>query len=120
MKNSNYTKAEAYDRARKEFYKLREAQEIQQRVAREEALHYGAKFGRTALDVGMQLEDAEYERWKVWAKEEVEYARQVQQSAYTGMEAEDAVLEASQSEESVSDEADEGTTNEHLPKSATS
>ena len=63
-------KRKAYDTARKEFYRLRQEEEIQRRVALEEAKHVGAYFGKTRLDVGMQLEDQEFENWKIWAGKE--------------------------------------------------
>ncbi|KKA23904.1 37S ribosomal protein Rsm25 [Rasamsonia emersonii CBS 393.64] len=37
-------------------------------VAAEEAEAYGANFGPTMLEVGMELENKEFERWKQWAK----------------------------------------------------
>lgn len=64
------SKRKAYDVARKEFYRLRQEEEIQKRVALEEAKHVGAYFGKSRLDVGMQLEDKEFENWKVWAGKE--------------------------------------------------
>lgn len=63
-------KRKAYDTARKEFYRLRQEEEIQRRVTLEEAKHVGAYFGKTRLDVGMQLEDQEFENWKIWAGKE--------------------------------------------------
>ncbi|KAK2799437.1 mitochondrial ribosomal small subunit component [Onygenales sp. PD_10] len=61
------TKGEAYDIARREFYHLRLQQDVERRVAREEALATGAYFGPDMHTVGMEMEDQEYERWKVWA-----------------------------------------------------
>jgi small subunit ribosomal protein S23 len=61
----------AYDQARKEFYNIRHQEEVERRVAREEALSTGAYFGKSALEIGMQLEDKEYEAWKVWALNEI-------------------------------------------------
>ncbi|KOS18152.1 37S ribosomal protein S25 [Escovopsis weberi] len=64
------SRRKAYDMARQEFYRLRQAEDIERRVAVEEARHVGAYFGKTRLDVGMQLEDQEFENWKVWAGKE--------------------------------------------------
>lgn len=64
------SKRKAYDAARKEFYRLRQEEEIEKRVAVEEAKHVGAYFGKSRLDVGMQLEDQEFENWKAWAGKE--------------------------------------------------
>ena len=60
----------AYDQSRREFYRLRQEEEVERRIAVEEARYVGAYFGKTRLDVGMQLEDREYEKWKVWAHKE--------------------------------------------------
>lgn len=68
----NITKSEAYDIARREFYKLRLQEDIERRVAAEEAEATGATFGPTMLEVGMELENQEYERWKAWAKMEAQ------------------------------------------------
>jgi len=65
------SKDEAYDNARREFYKLRNQEEIEARVAVEEARMVGGYFGKTLLQVGMQLEDKEFESWKGWAGKEI-------------------------------------------------
>lgn len=61
-------KGVAYDIARREFYRHRHREDIERRVAAEEAEASGATFGPRRLDIGMQLENEEYERWKEWAK----------------------------------------------------
>jgi len=61
------TRDQAYDEVRKEFYRLRHEEEVESRVAVEEARVVGAYFGKTRLEIGMALEDKEYERWKRWA-----------------------------------------------------
>lgn len=68
------TQNQAYDTARREFYKLRQAEEIERRVALEEARHVGAYFGKTRSEVGMLLEDHEFENWKIWAGKKTEAA----------------------------------------------
>ena len=55
---------EAYDQARREFYELRLQEDVERRVGREEAEMTGAYFGMTNLEIGMQLEDEQYEKWK--------------------------------------------------------
>ncbi|KND94647.1 37S ribosomal protein S25, mitochondrial [Tolypocladium ophioglossoides CBS 100239] len=70
MRNEKMSKRKAYDSARQEFYRLRQAEEVEKRVAVEEARHVGAYFGKSRLDVGMQLEDQEFENWKIWAGKE--------------------------------------------------
>lgn len=74
------TKGEAYDQARREFYQLRMREDIERRVAREEAEAYGAYWGITNLDLGMQLEDKEYNRWLDWAGKEVDKLGQLRLS----------------------------------------
>ena len=78
------TPAQAYDQARKEFYELRLQEDVERRVAKEEATSTGAYFGPSALDVGMQLEDREYEKWRVWAQKEVDTLQQKNAAMYTG------------------------------------
>ena len=80
----NITSAQAYDQARKEFYDLRLQEDVERRVAKEEAMSTGAYFGKSALDIGMELEDKEYERWKEWATKEITLAEQIQAAMYTG------------------------------------
>lgn len=66
----------AYDVVRREFYRLRQEEEIEKRLALEEAKYVGAYFGKSRLDVGMLLEDHEYENWKVWAGKQTEKREQ--------------------------------------------
>lgn len=72
MEHGGLSKNKAYDQARREFYALRQEEEIERRVAREEARYVGAYFGKTRSDISMELEDEEYERWKLWGKQRVE------------------------------------------------
>lgn len=66
------TKSAAYDIARREFYKIRLQEDIERRVAAEEAEATGAQFGLSALEIGMELENQEHEKWKAWAKTEAQ------------------------------------------------
>ncbi|CAI4217190.1 unnamed protein product [Parascedosporium putredinis] len=68
-------KDEAYDKARKEFYALRHEEEVERRIAKEEAQFVGAYFGKTRLEIGHEIEGKEFERWKVWAAAETERLR---------------------------------------------
>ncbi|KAF9887851.1 mitochondrial ribosomal small subunit component [Aspergillus nanangensis] len=70
------TKSTAYDIARREFYRVRLQEDIERRVVAEEAEATGATFGPTRLEVGMGLENQEYERWKSWAKVEAQLQEQ--------------------------------------------
>jgi small subunit ribosomal protein S23 len=66
------TKPAAYDIARREFYHLRLQEDVERRVAQEEARATGAIFGPTMNEVGMELENQEYERWKEWSEREAQ------------------------------------------------
>ena len=79
------TSNRAYDIARKEFYYFRQAEEIERRVAKEEALSTGAYFGKGVLEVGMELEDQAHEAWKKWALEQLEAIKLQKAGAYTGV-----------------------------------
>ena len=87
------TRAEAYDKARKEFYDLRLQQDVERRVAREEALATGAQFGKSVNEISMEIEDVEYERWKEWAKKEAEKMVLKRAATYTDYTVEDVVPE---------------------------
>ncbi|KAG8527987.1 uncharacterized protein KY384_006903 [Bacidia gigantensis] len=83
------SKSETYDQARKEFYELRLLEDTERRVAREEALMMGAQFGLSPMEVGMKLEDDEYERWKVWAQQQTELDQQRNAAMFVGTETAD-------------------------------
>ena len=72
MKNRAMSKPMAYDVARREFYFQRHREDIRRRVAREEALHVGAVFGKGPLEIGMELEDKVWDDWKRWAQEQID------------------------------------------------
>ncbi|KAL9604958.1 MAG: hypothetical protein Q9219_000146 [cf. Caloplaca sp. 3 TL-2023] len=78
------TPARAYDQARKEFYEFRLQQDIERRVAKEEAMATGAYFGKTTMQIGMDLEDRTFEDWKKWAARETLRLDQQQAAMYTG------------------------------------
>lgn len=82
--HSDLTPAAAYDKARKELYRLRHFRETEVRVAREEAQATGAFFGPGPLEIGMRLEDAAYKDWREWAMKEIVALKQAQSAAYTG------------------------------------
>jgi small subunit ribosomal protein S23 len=77
------TSTKAYDIARGEFYALRHEEDVERRVAKEEALSTGAYFGKSILEIGMELEDQAYEEWKAWAMKEIELFTQQRDAAYT-------------------------------------
>lgn len=91
MANKSMDRAEAYDLTRREFYRMRQEEEVEKRIAMEEARHVGAYFGKSRLEVGMLLEDREYENWKVWAGKQAanrEAAERAQLDTYGNEEAE--------------------------------
>lgn len=61
------TRDQAYDSARRAFYALRHKEDVERRVAQEEARMVGAYFGLNAIQANMQQEDKAYEWWKKWA-----------------------------------------------------
>ncbi|CAK7198006.1 mitochondrial ribosomal small subunit component [Sporothrix eucalyptigena] len=67
MHTTDLTKEQAYDKARREFYTLRHQEEVERRVAQEEARMVGAYFGKSALQIGMEREDQSYHWWLRWA-----------------------------------------------------
>ena len=79
------TKQEAYDKARHEFYKLRQLEQMERRIAVEEARMVGGYFGKDLLHVGMQLEDKKYEAWKKWAATEIARQESTRASQYTNV-----------------------------------
>lgn len=94
----NMTKAQAYDEARREFYLIRHQEDVERRVAKEEARSTGAYFGKSALEFGMEIEDMEYEKWKAWARKEIAALEQGRSSSYTGVEVESPELSFDDSE----------------------
>ncbi|KAK8107442.1 mitochondrial 37S ribosomal protein mS23 [Apiospora kogelbergensis] len=76
----------AYDQVRKEFYELRQEEDIERRIAQEEARMVGSYFGQTFLQVGMKLEDQQFERWKRWATREIGKIQGEHNAAYSPFE----------------------------------
>ncbi|KAJ2906967.1 hypothetical protein MKZ38_009830 [Zalerion maritima] len=64
--------AAAYDMARKEFYALRQREEVEVRIQREESRMVGGTFGHSQLEAGEMLEDRAYATWVKWARKNVE------------------------------------------------
>jgi small subunit ribosomal protein S23 len=83
IENEGKTKEQAYDEVRREFYRLRKEEEVERRVAQEEARMVGAYFGKSAMQVGMEIEDKEYERWKKWALAQTVKQDAARSQAYT-------------------------------------
>ncbi|OLN87191.1 37S ribosomal protein S25, mitochondrial [Colletotrichum chlorophyti] len=83
MHNAELNRDQAYDVARKEFYALRQEEEIEKRVAREEARHVGAYFGKNRLQISQDLEDREFETWKGWASKQATAIEQARSASYS-------------------------------------
>jgi small subunit ribosomal protein S23 len=94
MKNRGRSKAAAYDQARREFYHHRHLNEIRTRIAKEEAMHVGAYFGKGPLEVGMELENKAWEDWKAWANQQIEEEQSVRAQMFSGPQNEDAGVSA--------------------------
>lgn len=69
MENEKLSQTQAYDKARKEFYDVRMKEDIERRVALEEAKAVGATFGKTYWDLGVELEGQVLEKWKEQASQ---------------------------------------------------
>lgn len=92
------SKEQAYDIARKELYDIRQQQDIERRVAQEEARMVGAYFGKSRLEVSMELENAVYEKWKKWAEGEAQKLQAERDSAYANFGTDDKTLEVEDAE----------------------
>lgn len=84
MKHRSLSKPLAYDTARREFYFHRHREDIRRRVAKEEALHVGAYFGKGPLEIGMELEDRTWENWKRWAREQIDDEEAARAQMFSG------------------------------------
>jgi small subunit ribosomal protein S23 len=73
----------AYDIVRREFYALRQEEDVERRIAKEEAMKLGAYFGKSFNQVGMELEDQQYENWKKWAGKQIQSVQAEQDAAYS-------------------------------------
>ena len=88
MKHQALSKASAYDQARREFYAHRHLAEVRTRIAREEAQHVGAYFGKGPLEIGMELEDKSWESWKRWAGQQIDDEQAMRAQMFSGQAAE--------------------------------
>lgn len=84
--------AKAYDQARQEFYALRQQEDVERRIAKEEAEATGAYFSKSTLEISMEIEDKIYENWKTWALKEITTVEQTRDAAYTGPVSEPALV----------------------------
>jgi len=98
MENEGLDEAQSYDKARKEFYFYRHQEDVERRVAKEEALATGAYFGKGPIEIGMELENRQWEDWKAWALKEMEKEKQQAGAAYGGTDNEEVDLTAGEQE----------------------
>ncbi|KAK3392513.1 mitochondrial ribosomal protein S25 [Sordaria brevicollis] len=98
MNNEKLSKQEAYDKARHEFYKLRQLEQMERRIAVEEARMVGGYFGKDLLHVGMELENKSYENWKKWATAEIARYDAQRASAYSNV-VDNSALESAEEDE---------------------
>ncbi|KAI8949298.1 mitochondrial ribosomal protein S25 [Xylaria longipes] len=77
------TEEKAYDIVRREFYALRQEEDVERRIAKEEAMKVGAYFGMSSMQVSMELEDQQYENWKKWAGRQISNVQSEKDAAYT-------------------------------------
>ncbi len=86
------TNAEAYDQARKEFYALRHEEDIERRIAKEEAEATGAYFGKSMLEISTELEDNVYEKWRERALKIIITAEQLRDGASVAVDPENSLV----------------------------
>ena len=70
MNETGLQRKVAYDQARKEFYRLRHREELEERIAKEEATFVGAYFVGNKIDRALPIEDRQFNDWKQWADKE--------------------------------------------------
>jgi small subunit ribosomal protein S23 len=101
MQHEGLEEAQAYDKARKEFYFYRHREDVERRVTKEEALATGAYFGKGPIEIGMELENKQWEDWKAWAMKEIEKDKQQAEAAYRGTDNEEADLTTEEQEATI-------------------
>ena len=65
---------------------MRLQEDVERRIAKEEALSTGAYFDKSALEIGMDVEDKQFEEWRVWAIKQAEALKHQQASTYTSFD----------------------------------
>lgn len=95
--NPDLTEQAAYDLARKEFYNLRMQEDVERRVAAEEALMVGSRFGKSYLELGIEMEEKALETWRDSATADI--LRRRQRSSFAVSEFVDEVEEQAAVEE---------------------
>ena len=93
------TESQAYDVARKEFYAHRLREDIERRVAAEEAEAVGADFGPSLNQRSVEIENHMYDDWERWSREFM-MGKMQKDAAFTGR-----MLESGPENDRVRDEA---------------
>lgn len=108
MQNESLSVEAAYDKARKEFYDLRMQEDVERRITAEEAKATGAKFGKSYIEIGLELEGQMLEDWKKKAIAVLQL-KAGQRAAFQGgtgeVEEEDAELAAAPLEDAAEETA---------------
>ncbi|KAF8469067.1 mitochondrial ribosomal protein S25 [Kalaharituber pfeilii] len=83
--NSNpyLTTRQAYDIARKKFYQLRLQEDIERRIATEEALAVGAVFDKSYFDIVFEREGQVLQDWKTKAAQDLALRKHKRNAAYS-------------------------------------
>lgn len=97
------TESQAYDMARKEFYAHRLREDIERRVAVEEAEAVGADFGKSLNQKSVEIEDAMFADWEKWSRQTILENMQ-KSAAFTGQ-----MLDSGPESEGVRDVAEQET-----------
>lgn len=103
LKNKEHSDIKnAYDQARMEFYRLRIQEDVQNQVALEEAEMFGASFGPTAIEYGVQKEQETINKWKDYAIKQmnINEAKRAKQNTSWGSD-EDVDVNANEEETTV-------------------
>ena len=107
-KHEKLTPEAAYEAACKELYAHRLFEDTERQIAKEEASHYGAYFGKGPNEAGMDLENKLWEQWKAWAVKEATAMQAASDAAHSAPGSEEDIERLRPKEELlVEAEADE-------------
>lgn len=95
LRTTSLTKTEIYDLARKQFYQIRLEEDIQRRIATEEALSTGAVFDKHYMDIIFEREGKVLQDWRTKAAQDLAIRKHRRNAAYSSTAAaEDAAATA--------------------------
>ena len=81
--NPHLTIPETYNIARKEFYSLRLQQDIERRIAVEEARHVGSSFDKAYIDIMFEREQKVLQEWRTKAAQDLALRKHKRNAAYS-------------------------------------